>query len=84
MAKSSQRVIEQVQAAPNGGAPLTVELDGQSIAVPTRQQVELRAYELYAQRGCQDGFDVQDWLQAESELLAEAEKNIAQVKVATA
>jgi len=28
-----------------------------------------RAYQLYEARGCIDGFDVQDWLQAERELL---------------
>ena len=27
-----------------------------------------RAYELYCERGCQDGRDVDDWLQAEREL----------------
>ena len=28
-----------------------------------------RAYQLYEARGCLDGFDVQDWLQAEREVL---------------
>ena len=28
-----------------------------------------RAYQLYEGRGCLDGFDLQDWLQAESEVL---------------
>jgi len=28
-----------------------------------------RAYQLYEARGCLDGFDLQDWLQAECELL---------------
>jgi Protein of unknown function (DUF2934) len=32
------------------------------------QQIQLRAYELYEQRGRGDGLDVEDWLQAESEL----------------
>ena len=27
-----------------------------------------RAYELYCERGCQDGHDIDDWLQAEREL----------------
>jgi H+-transporting ATPase len=31
-------------------------------------QVAIRAYELYEQRGRQDGRDVQDWLQAEREI----------------
>jgi hypothetical protein len=32
-----------------------------------------RAYELYEQRGRADGFDVQDWLQAEQEVHGRAE-----------
>ena len=28
-----------------------------------------RAYQLYEGRGCLDGFDLQDWLQAEREVL---------------
>ena len=27
-----------------------------------------RAYDLYVARGCEDGYDVEDWLQAEREL----------------
>jgi hypothetical protein len=30
--------------------------------------VALRAYEIYESRGCLDGWDVDDWLQAEREL----------------
>ena len=36
--------------------------------VPTRDQIQLRAYELYVQRGGGDGRDVEDWLIAEREL----------------
>jgi len=35
---------------------------------PTQEQIEQRAYELYLQRGGQDGADVNDWLEAEREL----------------
>jgi hypothetical protein len=31
--------------------------------------IRLRAYELYAQRGMAEGHAVQDWLEAEAELL---------------
>ena len=37
---------------------------------PNSADVAKRAFELYCERGCQDGWDVQDWLQAERELLA--------------
>jgi Protein of unknown function (DUF2934) len=32
------------------------------------RQITQRAYELYEQRGRQDGFAMQDWLQAEQDL----------------
>jgi Protein of unknown function (DUF2934) len=32
--------------------------------------IRLRAYELYAQRGYLEGFEKEDWLQAEREVLA--------------
>jgi hypothetical protein len=37
---------------------------------PTRKEIELRAYQIYAGRGAVHGFDLQDWLQAERELEA--------------
>jgi Protein of unknown function (DUF2934) len=37
-------------------------------ALPTKKQIAARAYELYLQRGCEDGHDVEDWLNAEKEL----------------
>ena len=36
--------------------------------VPTRDQIQLRAYELYVKRGGEDGRDVEDWLAAETQL----------------
>lgn len=36
--------------------------------LPTVEQIEQRAYELYLERGCEDGHDVADWLTAEKEL----------------
>ena len=36
--------------------------------VPTRDQIQLRAYQLYLRRGGEDGRDVEDWLAAEAEL----------------
>lgn len=36
--------------------------------VPTREQIEHRAYELYVQRGGENGQDLEDWLAAEKEL----------------
>ncbi|HWF40107.1 MAG TPA: DUF2934 domain-containing protein [Candidatus Acidoferrales bacterium] len=36
---------------------------------PTREEVELAAYQIYLERGAGDGFAEEDWLQAERELM---------------
>lgn len=42
---------------------------GQSTAnLALQEQIRQRAHELYQQRGKEDGFAEQDWLQAEAEL----------------
>jgi hypothetical protein len=40
-----------------------------------QEQIRRRAYELYEQRGSNDGHEVSDWLQAESELAPKEEAN---------
>jgi hypothetical protein len=37
--------------------------------MPANDAIRLRAYELYAQRGMEEGHAVHDWLEAEAELL---------------
>jgi hypothetical protein len=41
---------------------------------PAEDQIARRAYELYLQRGSVPGHETDDWLQAEAELSAEAER----------
>jgi hypothetical protein len=36
--------------------------------LPTREQIEVRAYEIYLERGAQGGQDLTDWFAAEGEL----------------
>lgn len=36
------------------------------------EQIRYRAYELYENRGREDGHDVEDWLQAEAEVSGKA------------
>jgi len=45
--------------------------------VEIEEHVRRRAYELYEQRGRQDGFAEQDWLRAEAEIQAVAAKRSA-------
>ena len=37
----------------------------------SRENIAHRAYELYTQRGCEAGKDVEDWVRAEKELASE-------------
>jgi hypothetical protein len=38
-----------------------------------RRRIAVKAYELYRQRGCRDGHDREDWLEAERLVLGEIE-----------
>jgi hypothetical protein len=40
-----------------------------------------KAYLKYIQRGCMDGFDQQDWLEAEQEVKSSKKKTIAKTAV---
>jgi hypothetical protein len=42
-----------------------------ALGAPTREEIELRAHQIYVERGCAHGLDVEDWLQAERELVEE-------------
>ena len=51
---------------PNVTSIETIEITDSSSDLEA--QIRERAYELYEQRGKQDGLDLEDWLQAESEI----------------
>ncbi len=42
-----------------------------------KEQIRLRAYELYEQRGGEDGRELDDWLQAEAEVTQSMKRAIA-------
>jgi hypothetical protein len=48
----------------------------------SKEDIAHRAYELYTQRGCEPGKDVEDWIRAEKEL--GAEPNITPAKARAA
>jgi hypothetical protein len=43
---------------------------------PTREEIELRAHQIYVERGGAHGQDVGDWLRAERELLKYGETGL--------
>jgi hypothetical protein len=51
---------------------------------PTREEIELRAYLIYIERGGAHGRDVEDWLQAERELLEKYGKIVRMANAAAA
>ena len=50
---------------------------------PTRGEIELRAHQIYVERGGAPGQDVDDWLQAERELLEKYGKTSLKATAAT-
>ncbi len=50
-----------------------------SVTRPTQSEIAARAYELYVQRGRLDGYDADDWLQAEYELTQLPVEKIAEL-----
>jgi hypothetical protein len=51
-------------------APPTPQSGPKSPHIP-HEKIAMRAYEKWCKRGCPQGTDVQDWMEAESELRAE-------------
>lgn len=44
---------------------------------PTQDDIAKRAYERFQERGCVDGYDYDDWLAAEQELLDQHHQHVA-------
>jgi hypothetical protein len=38
--------------------------------VPTQEEIQTRAFEIYVAEGCREGSDLENWLRAEAELRA--------------
>jgi hypothetical protein len=51
---------------------------------PLSEDIELRAYQLYLSRGASHGHDVDDWLEAERQILAGLKSDKATLRVALA
>ena len=47
---------------------------------PTQEKIAARAYQIYLERGCQHGHDIDDWLQAEYELMQLPVRKIAELE----
>jgi hypothetical protein len=45
--------------------------DANDSRIEIEEEIRLRAYEIYLERGAQAGLELEDWLQAERELTTE-------------
>jgi len=46
--------------------PASADIGSQEL---TEEIIRMRAHQLFEQRGCRHGYDVEDWLQAEAEVM---------------
>jgi hypothetical protein len=71
----SQKTSPKSDTRPNPKIPSSDTAraaQAQRAGAPTSEAIARRAYELYLQRGSVSGYEVEDWLQAEAELVAAA------------
>ena len=73
MAKSTRKTTKNVLSMPRPASTTRVRKSTN----PASTDIAKRAFELYCERGCQDGSDVEDWLQAERELQKTASSTAA-------
>ena len=60
--REHQNVESQETSAPQGEA-----VNPSAVDSPSLEEIRIRAYEIYMERGGQPGHDLDDWLQAERE-----------------
>jgi hypothetical protein len=57
-------------AKPVNAARSKIEAHQRHAEAPSQEAIAKRAYELYLQRGSLPGYELEDWLSAEAELIA--------------
>jgi hypothetical protein len=71
---SSSKKTTNLEQMPS---PISLEAGNGLPPAEFHDQVRTRAYELYSERGFQDGFAQDDWLRAESEILNKNQRRSA-------
>ena len=62
---STAKMIGSTEAT----APLAAEKEREVVLPSREEEIRIRAYEIYLQRGGQPGYELEDWLQAEREFI---------------
>ena len=68
--KSSGTQAKTVTPISQGNSAAAKHLDARKIQEDIEHEVRLRAYELFEERGRQEGFAHEDWARAEAEVLS--------------
>ena len=55
---------------------VSLKKHAESESLSVEERIRSRAYELYVQRGCASGSELDAWLQAEDEILAEQDQHV--------
>lgn len=71
--EKSKKIQEEAGISSQAIEQTATESSQEMESSPSEEQIRLRAYELYIERGGGDGNDSDDWLQAERELRGTAE-----------
>ena len=66
-----------MKPTPTKPAPLSTSKQSTESSSELNERIRCRAYELYEQRGREDGHDLDDWFQAESEVTQTGVKAVA-------
>jgi len=66
-----------MKTTPKTPMPIRPSVQTTESSIDLQEQIRLRAYQLYDQRGREHGLDLDDWLQAESEVTQQKAKVVA-------
>jgi len=81
-----EQLLRLAASYPSHRSAATIVTDGQrgTRKNPIAEDIELRAYHIYLQRGGAHGRELEDWLQAERQVLEELKRDKASFRVALA
>lgn len=66
-----------MKPTPKTPMPIAPSMRNNQSNIDVQEQIRLRAYQLYEQRGSEHGCDLDDWLRAEAEMTQQKTKLVA-------
>ena len=68
--RNGRKVTEMSVVTPISAENAAAPSNGHSNAAELHDEIRRRAYELYQERGCEPGHEVEDWFEAERQVMA--------------